>query len=76
MCYINNNEVTSKVKYKLYSKDTNVWIDNRIAKPRFENEFSFERFMDERFPYLPTVEYKKPRPIRNDTDYLDNLVDL
>ena len=53
------NEALGKLKYKLYSNETNVWINKRIAEAHFEDDYSFERFMDFKFPYLPTVEYKK-----------------
>ena len=67
------NEALGKLKYKLYSNETNVWINKRIAEANYEDDYSFERFMDFKFPYLPTVEYKKQKPIRNDTDFLNNL---
>ena len=76
MQYIYNNEALGKLKCKLYSNETNVRINERIAEAHFEDDFSFERFMDARYPYLPTVEYKKQKPIRNDTDFLSNLSGL
>ena len=66
----------SKLKNKLYSTDTHKWINKRIAEAHFEDQFSFERFMDARYPYLPTVEYTKRNPIRNDIDYLNNIDDF
>ena len=50
MQYIYNNEALGKSKYKLYSNETN-------AEAHFEDGYSFERFMDARYPYLSTVEY-------------------
>ena len=76
MNYIYSNEALGKLKYKLYSNETNVWINKRIAEAHFEDDYSFERFMDARYSYFSTVEYKKRRPIRNDTDYLKNLDDF
>ena len=76
MQYIYNNEALGKLKYKLYSNETNVRINQRIAEAHFEDDYSFERFMDARYPYLSTVEYKKQTPIRNDTDYLKNIDDF
>ena len=76
MNYIYNNEALGKLKYKLYSNETNVWINKRIAEAHFEDDYSFERFMDARYPYLSSVEYKKRTPIRNDTDYLNNIDDF
>ena len=76
MNYIYNNEALGKLKCKLYSNETNVWINKRIAEAHFEDDFSFERFMDARYPYSSTVEYKNRRPIRNDTDYLKNIDDF
>ena len=63
----------SKLKNRLYSRDTYKWINTRIAEVHFEDDYSFERFMDAIHPYLPAVEYKKRKPIRNDTDYLSNI---
>ena len=76
MQFIYNNEALGKLKYKLYSNETNVRINKRIAEAHFEDDYSFERFMDARYPYLSTVEYKKQTPIRNDTDYLKNIDDF
>ena len=64
------------MKNKLYSNEAYKFINMRIAEAHFEDQFSFERFMDARYPYLPTVEYKKRTPIRNDTDYLKNIDDF
>ena len=76
LTHINNNERISKLKNKLYSTDTHKWINKRIAEAYFDDQFSFERFLDATYPYLPTVEYKKRTPIRNDTDYLKNIDDF
>ena len=73
---IDNNAKFSKLKNKLYSTDTYTRINKRIAAAHFEDDYSFERFMDARYPYLSTVEYKKRTPIRNDTDYLKNIDDF
>ena len=51
----------SKLKNKLYSNEIFRWINKRIAEVHFEDDFSFERFMDKRFPYLPTVPYNKQK---------------
>ena len=76
LSHIYSYEAIGKLKYKLFSNETNVWINKRIAEAHFEDDFSFERFMDARYPYLSTVEYKKQNPIRNDTDYLKNIDDF
>ena len=76
LSHIHSYEAIGKLKYKLFSNETNVWINKRIAEAHFEDDFSFERFMDARYPYLSTVEYKKQNPIRNDTDYLKNIDDF
>ena len=54
----------SKLKNKLYSNEIFRWINKRIAEVHFEDDFSFERFMDKRFPYLPTVPYNKQKSER------------
>ena len=76
LTHIDNNEKVSKLKNKLYSTDTHKWSNKRIAEAHFEDQFSFERFMDARYPYLPTVEYKKRNPIKKDTNYLNNIDDF
>ena len=76
LSHIDNNEKFSKLKYELYSTDTSKWINKRIAEAQFENDYSFERFMDARYPYLSTVEYKKRKPLRSDTDYLKIIDDF
>ena len=53
-----------------------VRINKRIAAAHFEDDYSFERFMDARYPYLSTVEYKKRKPLRSDTDYLKIIDDF
>ena len=73
LSHIYSYEALGKLKYKLYSNQTNVWINKRIAEAEFEDDFSFERLMDFKFPYLSTVEYKKQKPIRDDTVFLNNL---
>ena len=67
--YIDTREASNKLKIQLYSSDTNKWINIRIAKVHFEDNYSFERFMDARYPYLPSVEYKKQRRVIEDKDY-------
>ena len=73
---IDNNGQISKLNNTLYSTDTYKWMNTRIAETHFEDDYSFERFMNARYPYLYTVDYKKRKPIRNDTDYLNNLDDF
>ena len=59
----------------MYSNEIFRWINKRIAEVHFEDDFAFERFMDKRYPFLPTVPYKKQKPVRDDTDYLNTIDD-
>ena len=66
----------SKVEYTMYSTKIVSWIKKLMTNIHYEDGYSFERFMDARYPYLSSVEYKKRTPTRNDTDYLNNIDDF
>ena len=74
--YIARNEEHNKVEHKLYSAKTLTWPENIVTKIHYEDGYSFERYMDARFPYLYKAEYKKQNPIRNDKSYLNNTDDF
>ena len=74
--YIANNGEHSKVEYTMYSTKIVSWIKKLMTNIHYEDGYSFERFMDARYPYLSSVEYKKRTPTRNDTDYLNNIDDF
>ena len=74
--YIANNEEHSRVECTMYSTKIVSWIKKLMTNVHYEDGYSSERFIDARHPYLSTVEYKKRNPIRNDTDYLNNIDDF
>ena len=76
LTHINHNEQFSKLKFKLYSNEAYRFINKRIAEVHFEDDYSFERFMDARYPYLPSVPYKEQKPVIEDKDYINSMDDF
>ena len=81
--YIASNEEHNKVEHQLYSAETSSWIQRRMTDIVFNDAYSWERYMDARFPYLSKEEYtkrmkkhnptRKNRSARNDEDYLNSI---
>ena len=76
LTYIDTREASNKLKFQLYSNEAYKFINKRIAEVHFEDDYSFERFMDARYPYLPSVPYKKQKPVIEDKDHINSMDDF
>ena len=80
LSHIDNNEQFNKLKFKLYSNEAYKFINERIAKAFFEDDYSFQRFLRAKFPYLSKEEYRKrmgaTKQVRNDKEYINSMDDF
>ena len=74
--YIANNEEQNQVEHKLYSKQTSSWVKARLSIIHFNDDYSWERYMDTRYPWLPKDEYLRRNGITTTKKIDDNYLNL
>ena len=72
--YIANNEEQNQVERKLYSNQTSSQVKARLSIIHFNDDYSWERYMGTRYPWLPKDEYLRRNGITTTKKIDDNYL--
>ena len=72
--YIANNEEQNQVEHKLYSNQTSSWVKASLSIVHYNDDYSWERYLDSRYPWLPKDEYLRRNGITTTKKIDDNYL--